>query len=246
MDRALYVAMSGARETMLAMANNSNNLANVNTPGFQEDLNQFRSMPVFGPGHATRVYAMDERPNINFEKGKIQQTSNPLDVAVRSEGFIAVQARDGTEAYTRRGDLRIDENGFLRNGAGLQVLGQGGPIAVPPREELLIGNDGTLTIKPLGTTPEALAVIDRIKLVKPDPKEMFKGEDGLMRLKSKEQAPPDAGVELLGGYVEGSNVNPVDSLVNMIDYSRRFELQIKTMSEAKTMDESAASIMRAG
>lgn len=153
MDRMIFVAMSGAKETLIAQANNSNNLANVNTPGFMEDLNQFRSMPVFGQGFPTRVYALDERPDINFEKGSEQATGNPFDVAVKGEGFFAVQASDGSEAYTRRGDLKIDANGLVTNGEGLPLIGNSGPIALPPFEKIEIAPDGTITILPEGSTP---------------------------------------------------------------------------------------------
>ncbi|MEW8458752.1 MAG: flagellar basal body rod protein FlgF, partial [Candidatus Thiodiazotropha endolucinida] len=159
MDRMLYIAMSGAKETLIAQASNSNNLANVNTPGFMEDLNQFRSMPVFGQGYPTRVYALDERPNINFDKGSIQSTGNPLDLAIKGDGYFAVQAADGSEAYTRRGDLKVDANGLVTNGEGLPLIGNGGPIALPPYERLEIAPDGTITILPEGSTPEALAIV---------------------------------------------------------------------------------------
>ena len=126
MDRMLYVAMSGAKETLIAQANASNNLANASTTGFLSDLNQFRSMPVFGAGHPTRVYAMDERPVTDFEFGSVQYTGRDLDIAVKDGGWIAVQARDGSEAYSRRGDLRVDENGLLLSGNDLPVMGNGG------------------------------------------------------------------------------------------------------------------------
>ncbi len=246
MDRMLYVAMSGAKETMISQAGNANNMANADTPGFLADLNQFRSMPVFGPGFPTRVYAMDERHQIDFAKGSMQATGNDLDVAVRGEGFIAVQARDGNEAYTRRGDLQIDANGLLTNGAGLPVLGNGGPIALPPDAKIEIGGDGTITIKPQGAQADGLAVIDRIRLVNPALADLDKGEDGLLRLKNGEAAPADANVQVVAGMLEGSNVNMVDALVNMIDLSRRFDLQVKMMETAKQTDEAATSLLRSG
>ena len=244
MDRMLFVAMSGARETMLAQANNNNNMANANTPGFLEDLNQFRSMPVYGDGYPTRVYAMNERSQVNFDKGQIQQTGNDLDIAVKGDGWIAVQTPDGGEAYTRRGDLTVDANGILQNGAGLPVIGNSGPIALPPEGKLDIGKDGTITLLPLGSAPAALAVVDRIKLVNPPHQELVKGNDGLMRLRDGSEADPDANMEVVSGAVESSNVNVVDSLVNMIDLSRKYEFQIKMMKTAKEIDESGASIMR--
>jgi flagellar basal-body rod protein FlgF len=244
MDRMIYVAMSGAKETLIAQANNSNNLANVNTPGFMEDLNQFRSMPVFGQGFPTRVYALDERPDINFEKGSEQSTGNPLDIAVKGDGFFAVQAPDGNEAYTRRGDLKIDANGLVTNGEGLPLIGNGGPIALPPFEEIEIAPDGTITILPEGATPDALAIIDRIKMVNPEIDQMTKGNDGLMRMNTGAEADADAFVTLASGALESSNVNVADALVNMIELSRKFEMQVKMMKTSEELDSASASLMR--
>ncbi|MCF1437855.1 MAG: flagellar basal-body rod protein FlgF [Candidatus Thiodiazotropha taylori] len=243
MDRMLYVAMSGAKETLMAQASNSNNLANVNTPGFMEDLNQFRSMPVFGPGYPTRVYALDERPDVNFDKGSLQTTGNPLDVAINGEGYFAVQAPDGSEAYTRRGDLKVDANGLVTNGEGLPVIGNGGPLALPPMERLEIAPDGTITILPEGATPDALAIVDRIKMVNPPRDALYKGEDGLLRMKEGGEADADAATQLVSGSIESSNVNVADALVNMIELSRKFELQVKMMKNAEEMDKASASLM---
>jgi flagellar basal-body rod protein FlgF len=244
MDRMLYVAMSGAKETLVAQANASNNLANASTTGFLSDLNQFRSMPVFGSGHPTRVYALDERPTTDFDHGGIQYTGRDLDVAVKDGGWIAVQARDGTEAYSRRGDLRVDENGLLLTGNNLPVMGNGGPIAVPPFEKIEIGVDGTVSIRPLGATTEQLAVIDRIKIVAPQYAQMLKGDDGLMRLEDGGQAEPDPAQRLVSGALESSNVNVVNEMVDMIELSRRFELQVKMMKTAQENSSAAASILR--
>ena len=193
----LYVVMSGAKETLLAQASNSHNLANANTPGFLADLNQFRSMPVFGEGHPTRVYAMDERPTSNFDFGSLQRTGRDLDVALKDGGWLAVQARDGSEAYSRRGDMRVDKNGLLVTGNNLPVMGNGGPIAIPPFEKIDIGADGTVSIRPLGATSQQLAVVDRIKLVAPQFGEMKKGEDGLCRLGGGDEAEAERARQVL-------------------------------------------------
>jgi flagellar basal-body rod protein FlgF len=243
MDRMLYIAMSGAKETLIAQASNSNNLANVNTPGFMEDLNQFRSMPVFGEGYPTRVYALDERPNINFDKGSIQATGNPLDLAVNGEGYFAVQSVDGSEAYTRRGDLKVDANGLVTNGQGLPLIGNSGPIALPPYERLEVAPDGTITILPEGATPEGLAIIDRIKMVNPEADQLIKGEDGLLRLKEGEEADADAETQLVSGAIESSNVNVADSLVTMIELARKFEMQVKMMKTAEELDSASVKLM---
>jgi flagellar basal-body rod protein FlgF len=240
----LYVAMSGAKETLVAQANASNNLANANTTGFLADLNQFRSMPVFGSGHPTRVYALDERPATDFDHGSIQYTGRDLDVAVKDGGWIAVQARDGSEAYSRRGDLRVDQNGLLLTGNDLPVMGNGGPIALPPFEKIDIGVDGTVSIRPLGAAGDQLAVIDRIKLTAPQPDQMEKGDDGLLRLKDGAEAEADPAQRLVPGALMSSNVNVVNEMVNMIELARRFELQVKMMKTAEESASAAASIVR--
>ena len=244
MDRLLYVAMSGAKESLLSQANNSHNLANVNTPGFMQDLNQFRSMPLFGPGYPTRVYSLDERPDIKFDKGPLQTTGNPFDVALKGNGLLAVQAADGTEAYTRRGDLKVDANGILTNGEGLPVIGNNGPIALPPHDMIEIAADGTISILPEGTTPEALAIIDRIKLVEPPLQDLIKGEDGLLRIRDGSEAPAEAGTELVSGALESSNVSVADALVNMIELSRQFELQVNMMKTAQDLDGASVKLMQ--
>jgi len=244
MDRMLYVAMSGAKETLIAQANVNNNLANANTTGFLSDLNQFRSMPVFGSGHPTRVFALDEKPGTDFSSGSVQYTGRDLDVAMKDGGWMALQARDGSEAYSRRGDLRVDENGLLVSGNGLPVIGNGGPIALPPFEKIDIGVDGTVAIRPLGAAGDQLAVIDRIKLVGPQYDQMRKGDDGLFRLANGDDAEADANQRVASGALLASNVNVVNELVDMIELSRRFELQVKMMKNAEEGAEAAASIVR--
>ncbi|MCP4127490.1 MAG: flagellar basal-body rod protein FlgF [Gammaproteobacteria bacterium] len=244
MDRMLYVAMSGAKETLLAQAANSNNLANANTTGFLADLQQFRSMPVFGDGHPTRVYALSERPATDFKSGSIVQTGRELDVALNGKGWITVQAPDGNEAYTRRGDLKLDANGLLTTGNGLPVTGNGGPIAIPPAEKIDIAPDGTISIRPLGQAANELAIVDQIKMVNPANSDLEKGKDGLMRLKPGATAEPDISLQLVGGALEGSNVNVVDSMVDMIELARRFEIQVKMMKTSEEMEQGSTSILQ--
>ncbi len=246
MDRMLYVAMSGAKETLMAQGTNSSNLANANTPGFLADLQQFRSMPVFGDGYPTRVYALSERPAPDFKSGSIVQTGNDLDVALNGKGWIVVQAPDGTEAYTRRGDLVLDANGQLTTGNGLPVIGNGGPIAIPPAEKIDIAPDGTISIRPLGQAVNELAIVDQIQMVNPDNADLEKGNDGLMRMKDGSTAEPDTSLQLVSGALEISNVNVVDCMVDMIELSRRFDIQVKMMKSADEMEQSSSSILRIG
>lgn len=246
MDRMLYVAMTGAQQMMQATAANNHNLANLNTTGFRADLSQFRSMPVFGEGYPTRVYAMAERPGVDFTPGALQSTGRELDVAVQGEGLIAVQAFDGTEAYTRAGNLKISSNGILTTGAGQPVLGEGGPVAIPPAETVEIGTDGTISIRPLGQEANTLAVLDRIKLVNPPLAQLKKGEDGLLRLAEDAVAPAEASVSLASGMLEASNVNGVDAMVEMIALARQYEMQVKMMQAAEDLDASSAQMLRMG
>ena len=234
MDRMLYLAMSTAKQTMHAQAANSNNLANVSTTGFRADLEQFRSMPVFGDGMPSRVYAMAERHAIDLNQGPLQTTGRDLDIAIQGEGWIAVQGNDGNEAYTRAGDLHIDDTGLLTTGRGHIVLNEdGGPIIIPPSEQIVIGVDGTISVRPIGQDANLLAEIARIKLVNPDPVELTKGEDGLVRLFEGGDSPADAQVQIASGTLEGSNVNVVEAMVKMIELQRHFELQLKMMDTAK-------------
>lgn len=244
MDRMLYIAMTGASQTMLAQTANTHNLANASTTGFRADLEAFRAMPVYGQGHPSRVYAMAERPGTDMSSGTVTATGRELDIAVNGEGWIAVQAADGSEAYTRAGDLRVSSNGQLVNGAGRPILGNGGPIAIPPSEKIDIGADGTITSRALGQAPNTLSAIDRIRLVNPPKADLMKGADGLMRLRSGEPVAPDVNVQLVSGSLESSNVNAVEAMVNMITLSRQFEMQVKAMRTTEEIDQSAAQILR--
>lgn len=244
MDRMVYIAMSGANQAMIAQRMNSNNLANANTSGFRADLNSFRSMPVYGPGFPTRAYALTERPNVDFTLGSVRNTDRDLDIAVDGDGWIAVQGKDGTEAYTRAGNLSIQPGGVLVTGAGLQVMGNGGPIALPPSESIVVGGDGTISIRPIGQPSSALVVVDRIKLVKPEVSNLNKGADGLIRTKDGIEAEADAGVKVVSGSLEASNVNVINTLVNMISLSRQYEVQVKMMKEAEDIEAASDSLMK--
>jgi flagellar basal-body rod protein FlgF len=244
MDRMLYVAMSGAKETALAQARNTQNLANASTTGFKASLDAFASRHVEGPGHGTRTFAVTQDMRVDLSPGTLQATGRDLDVAVQGEGWLAVQAPDGTEAYTRAGDLKVDAVGRLTTGAGFPVLGGGGPIGIPPFETLEIGTDGTISIRPLGQDANALVTVDRIKLVNPNPDDLVLGEDGLIRHPEFVEQPPDGRVSVVRGFLEASNVNTVEAMVNMIELARQFEMQIKMMKTAEKTDEASASLLR--
>ncbi len=247
MDEMLYIAMTGAKQTEYAQAINSNNLANVSTTGFRADLHSFSSIPIDGPGVETRVNAVVESYGTDYSQGPVAHTGRDLDVAVQGRGFIAVQAPDGSEAYTRAGDLRVEPGGLLTTGAGHLVLGNGGPVAIPPHASLLIGVDGTITIQPPDQGPETLSIIDRIKLVDPDITSLEKGTDGLLHVLEGEVAPPaNARVQLTSGALEQSNVNVAKTLVNMIELARQYEMQVNVMRSTEENADAAAQMMRLG
>lgn len=246
MDRLLYLAMTGAKHTLQAQRHNNHNLANLNTPGFRSDFEAMLSTPLYGPGHPTRVYSQVTTVGHDFRQGALQNTGRSLDIAINGDGWIAVQAADGSEAYTRRGDLRINTAGLLENGAGELVLGNAGPIAIPPADKIEIGDDGTISIIPLGQSANTLAVIDRIRLVNPDTAELTKGEDGLFRLRDGSPAVPDAAVRVTSGMLETSNVNGAEALVKMIEHARSYETYIKLISSAKQNDEASTRLLRSG
>lgn len=246
MDRLLYVAMSGAKETLRAQAANSHNLANTSTTGFRADLTAFMTRAIAGPGYDSRAYATTSTIGWRQSPGALVTTGRELDVAVNGEGWIAVQDVAGREAYTRAGDLRVDAGGQLRNGAGHAVLGDDGPIVVPPHSSLLIGSDGSLSIVPQGQGPETLATVGRIKLVRPDPAQLERGADGLFRLRDGGVASADAAVRLAAGTLESSNVNMAEAMVNMIELARQFDLQVRAMRTAEENARSSVTLLRLG
>jgi flagellar basal-body rod protein FlgF len=244
MDRFLYISMSGAKETLRAQTANNHNLANASTTGFRADLSAFQTREVVGSGHASRAYATNATTGWDSTQGALVATGRDLDVGVNGQGWIAVQGPDGREAYTRAGDLRVDPTGILKNGAGHSVLGDAGPISVPPHTSIVVGTDGTVSIVPLGQGPETTALVGRIKLVNPPAATLARGDDGLFRTTDGSDAAADASVQLSSGVIEASNVNTADAMVNMIELSRHFDLQVKAMRTAEENAAAAAQLLR--
>ncbi len=243
MDRLIYTAMTGAKHILEKQANTSHNLANATTTGFRAQLDSFRAIPVLGAPLPTRSFVVDSTVGTDFTPGAIQQTGRDLDVAVQGEGWIAVQLEDGTEAYTRNGSLKVNENGVLQTQGGASVLGDGGPIAIPPDVSISVGKDGTVTSIATGFKPGAATVLGRIKLVNPPQETLVRGDDGLFRLSGGGEAEADAGVSLIGGALEGSNVNVVDAMVEMISLARQFEMHMNLLKNAESNETKAAQLL---
>src|SRR5262245_3982852 len=244
MDRMLYLAMTGAKETLSAQPVNNHHLATVSTTGFRADLAAFQSRAVDGTGFASRVYATNGTIGWDDTSGALQTTGRDLDVAINGPGWIAIQGPDGKEAYTRAGNLRVDPTGQLMTATGRPVLGDGGPINIPPYTSIFFARDGEISIVAQGQTPDTTSTVGRIKLVNPAVSDIERGDDGLFRMKDGSEAPPDANVQLTSGVLESSNVNTAEAMVNMIELARQFEMQVKAIRTAEENGGAAAQLLK--
>jgi flagellar basal-body rod protein FlgF len=247
MDRMLYVAMSGAKQAMEQQASVAHNMANASTPGFRAQINAFRAVPVVGEEARTRAFVAATTAGADFSRGPLTETGRALDVAVQGEGWLVVQAADGSEAYTRVGNLQVGADGQLLTMGGLPVLGDAGPMAVPPGAEAQVGADGLVTARGMGDPLTGVGDVGRLKLVNPPTTDLVRGDDGLFRM--RDGLPPaeaDPAVRLVSGVIEGSNVNPVEAMVDMISNARRFELQMKSIQSANEGAQSANKLLAYG
>ena len=241
MDRMIYLSMAGAKAAMQRQDVLSHNLANVTTNGFRAELQAFRAVPVRGDGASTRVYALETTTGYDPAAGPLQQTGRPLDVALQGNAWLAVQGFDGTEAYTRMGSLQVDAEGTLMTSGGRTVLGDGGPIQLPPGSTPQIAADGTVTVRqPNGS----LTPVGRLKLVTPEAP-LARGDDGLFRAADGD-LPADPNARLQDGALEGSNVNPIENMVAMIAAARQFEAQMKMLQTAEKDEQSAGQLLSLG
>ncbi len=238
MDRVIYLAMAGAKATLQRQDVLAHNLANASTTGFRAEMMAFRAVPVRGDGASTRVYALETTPGYNPEPGPVASTGRSLDVALAGQGWLAVQAQDGTEAYTRNGSLDVNNEGLLVTRSGLPVLGDGGPITVPANAQVTIGADGTLSATVGNGRPQG---IGRLKLVTPEAP-LLRGEDGLFR-GADGDLPADATARVQSGALEGSNVSPVEAMVAMIAAARQFEQQMKMLQTSQEREQSATKLL---
>lgn len=251
MDRLIYTAMTGAAQTLARQGSVAHNLANVSTDGYRAEEHRLRAVQVQAQGAAratalpTRAMTVDASIYTDFTPGPMLATGRTLDVAVRGRALLAVELPDGTEAYTRAGSLEIGVDGLLKTPRGLPVVGDGGPIAIPPDSKIAIGEDGTITVVPETGSQATVNAVGRIKLVDVPESELIRGEDGLFRVAGGAAQPVSDTARLASGYVEGSNVNPVEQMVAMISLARQFEMQIKMIQSADANDRAATQILSA-
>ena len=245
MDKALYIAMTGASATLRAQANVAHNLANVDTVGFRATLSATTAMPVTGDGLSSRVATAERVVGVSNATGALSTTGNVLDVALNADRWFAVQDGQGGTAYTRAGDLRVSQNGLLTTGTGLQLLDAGGaPMAIPPNDGLEIGADGTVSVIPQGSPRSSMTQIGRLQVVETTTADLTRGEDSLLRANPTRPAPlPAAGAVLQTGVLESSNVDATGALVSMIELSRQFEMQVRVLQAGDESARSANSLL---
>ncbi len=239
MDRVIYLAMAGAKATLQRQDVLAHNLANASTNGFRAEMTAFRAVPVLGDGASTRVYSIETTPGYNAEPGPVAATGRNMDVALKGNAWLAVQGRDGTEAYTRAGALDVNNEGLLVTRTGLTVQGDGGPITLPANAQVLIGSDGTITATVGNGRPQG---VGKLKLVTPEAP-LLRGEDGLFRAADGGDLQADAAARLQDGALEGSNVSPVESMVAMISAARQFEQQMKMLQTSQEREQSATKLL---
>ncbi len=243
MDRLIYTAATGASHILHQQATVSNNLANVNTPGFRASIDAFRSVPLQGEGLPTRTFVVNSTAGADFSPGVMQQTGRALDIALDGKGWIAVQDANGNEAYTRNGSLQMSPNGVLQTRNGLTVLGDAGPISIPPDTEITIAKDGTLSTVPTTNQKNGVISVGRVKLTNPPEDQMVRGDDGLFRTRDGNPAEADAAVTVVAGSLEGSNVNTVEAMVNMITLARQFDTHMKLLQHADDNAKKSSTIL---
>lgn len=242
MDPALYISMTGAKRSLAEQGVYSNNLANVNSPGFRQDLYQAQSLYLNGSNLPTQVYTASEMSAIDTKAGPMMSTNRELDAAIRGKGWFVIQNENGRQALSRMGSFLVNDAGLLTTSNGDLVMGEGGPISIPPYESIQLAEDGSISVVPLGEKPSAVTILDRLLLVNPNQKQLFKGGDGNVYLRGGTQDfSADAQVRIAPRTLEGSNVNAVDQMVHMINASKEFETQLKLM---KSVDENQEVLAR--
>ncbi len=244
MDRMIYTAMTGAKHILEKQATTSHNLANATSTGFKSQIDSFRAVPIIGEGLPTRAFVVDSTSGSDFNSGAIQSTYRNLDVAIKGDGWFAVQRADGSEAYTRNGSLKTSPNGLLQTATGHTIIGDGGPITIPPDVVVSIGKDGTVSTVNRLTLPGPSNIIGRIKLVNPPQANLVRADDGLFTTKDGRPAPADANISVVQGALESSNVNVVDAMVTMISLARQFEMQMKLIQTAENNANKASQLLQ--
>ncbi len=246
MDKALYIAMTGAKHNLQAQSVYANNLANANTTGFKQDMVLAKTSKVEADNDMfdSRAFALVNGTTTDFSAGPLQETGRDLDIAIADNAWLAVQDVDGNEYLTRSASLNVDANGQLVTDRGDVVVGNGGPIAIPPYESIEVGIDGSITVRGKGQGPEVLVTVDRLKLVSPDTADLVKNNDGNIVMRDGAEAEIDPSARIVSGFVEGSNVNTVNAMIEMLVLARQYETQVKMMQTVGDANEQSSRMMQ--
>jgi flagellar basal-body rod protein FlgF len=244
MDRLIYTSLTAMRGSMARQAATANNLANAQTPGFRAEISEAQSLWLRGEGANTRAFANENVIAADMRSGTITHSGRDLDIALAGDAMLTVQAPDGEESYTRRGDLQISANGLLTTGDGHPVQGSAGPTTLPPYDSVAIDAEGRIHIVPRGGDAAQPQEIDRLRLVTPTGSDIVKGLDGLFRVKDGGILPDDPDARVINRSIEGSNVNATTALVEMIEASRSWDTQLKLIGDARDLDAATTDLMQ--
>lgn len=243
MDRLIYTALSGMNAAMDRQRAVANNLANASTVGFKAEEFSVAPITVKGDGHEARAFSQGAVRGANLAGGAVTYTGQPLDVALAGNALLALQAPDGSEVYSRRGDLSVAASGTLQNGDGLPVMGEAGPITVPAGAILSISEDGTLYQRDPAAADAPPTAVARLKLANPAGSAVVKDINGWLRVPDDGALPGDPTARLIPQSLESSNVDTATTLVQMIEAQRAFEQRAKIISTAEQLDQSSARLM---
>lgn len=254
MDRLAFTAMASINERRLLREQLNNELANASTIGFKKSFdNAMVAVKAKGDGWDSRIQPYIEKMNaVSLEPGHLMATGNKMDIAMQEQTVMGIQAKDGTLSFTRRGDLHLNSDGVLENGSYHPVLGEdGGPITIPTGFEVQITDQGDIYARnPAQPLNEPPVLINRIMLRDASQITLMRRPDSLFtpypesRTANGDFAPGPKQPKITVGALESSNVNVVTAMVKMIDFSRSFETQVRTIKEAKSLDESGASMLK--
>jgi flagellar basal-body rod protein FlgF len=244
MDRIVHASLSAMRAAMARQAATANNLANAGTAGYRADVSAARTTFIEAQGQVYAARASGQVLSADMKAGTVTKTDRPLDIALAGDAMLAVQAPNGDESYTRRGDLHVTDSGLVTTGDGHPVLGEGGPLTLAAADSIRIDKDGSVWVVPQGGDPDNPTRVDRLKLASPAGSDVVKGLDGLFRVRGGGALPQDPEARLVAGSLEGSNVNASQALVDMIDASRAWDTQINLITSARELDTASADLMR--
>ncbi len=243
MDRLLYTSLSAMRAAQSRQTATANNIANANTPGFRADMAATQALWLRGAAES-RATASEEVLAADMRAGTVVATGRALDVAANGDAMFVVQSTDGEEAFARRGDFQLSDSGLLTTGDGHPVMGNGGPITLPPADSIAIDAQGRISIVPTGGDPTQPQEVAQLRLVTPGGSDAVKGLDNLFRVRGGGALPDDPDARVRSGHLEGSNVSTTQALVDMIEASRSWDTQLKLIADARDNDAATADLMR--